>query len=718
MLVCGGAMESLELVGGTDGPPLTRFRAKYQQELGIEKVKLGPLDADDVTGHLQGVFPGLDAPMELVRQLVSTTLGNPLFLTEIIRKLVLDQKVRLVGQEWAIDPLEKGYLPRSLEEVVALKIEDLNQSSKDLLAHASTLGEDVPLSVLAGRSDISEEEVLAFLDRAEDLGLVQHDFQLNDETTRFFGKRVMEICYGQVAEDQRQKLHERTGEYQETLNEEGLWTAASMLAYHFKRSSNRAKARRYEQMQVVYSKTVFDPSEAARYADDTDADEDVEERLTPESLPRIPTLLRALVAAVRAIQLYPAESRAVVDARRQALDAIEKILADNQKLHLTRAEQALLANGQRLDVVEKSTLTRSVVETLERAELKGVSFAVGITETELGAFFESLSAAKPETIDHEFWTRFSEEKGLAHLGVTQMRYDKVRQKTVVAPGGGVAEVAEEELGEEALAEIPNVLRAFNGAAENIKLYPLGSRQVSESIEELRGTVRPILGTHPAFSLAVINRALLANGARVSTESYELVANRFMRFLEPVELRSITFKSNVTKAELETLFGAFRELPPEIDVRYWQNLARERGLSGLSLKAQRYKIGVVETVESLVGPPEEGETAGGESPEERVLALADQPSEALRAALPQFGKELLVGGEVDLFRRMVAKIYQDFGSLEPERRVQTLRASGTLLDSLILAVRHRFLQTSVDPLLAVLAQEDTDRVLKELADLVE
>ena len=175
---------------------------------------------------------------------------------------------------------------------MALKIDALNESGRDLLAHASTLGEDVPLSVLAGASDTPEQDVQEFLDQAEDLGLVQQDFQLNDETMRFLGKRVMEICYGQITEDRRLKLHERAGAYQETLNEDGLWLAAPLLAYHFKRSANRVKARRYEQMQDVYSNTVFNATEAAGYAIDTDADEEVEERLKPESLPRIPTVLR------------------------------------------------------------------------------------------------------------------------------------------------------------------------------------------------------------------------------------------------------------------------------------------------------------------------------------------------------------------------------------------------------------------------------------------
>ncbi|MDA1093381.1 MAG: AAA family ATPase [Acidobacteria bacterium] len=123
LLVCASAMEVLDLSASTQEIPLTRFRARYERELGIACMRLRPLRSPEITTHLNAVFPRLNAPDTLVGQVASTTQGNPLFLSEIIRKLVLDQKVGLAGQEWAIRPLEEGYLPRSLEEIVAQKID-------------------------------------------------------------------------------------------------------------------------------------------------------------------------------------------------------------------------------------------------------------------------------------------------------------------------------------------------------------------------------------------------------------------------------------------------------------------------------------------------------------------------------------------------------------------------------------------------------------------
>ena len=81
-----------------------------------------PLSKDDIAEYLKSVFPSMIAPEGFEADLARVTQGNPLFLGEIIRKLVTDGKVSLVGQEWLIEALEEGYLPRSLEEIVTEKI--------------------------------------------------------------------------------------------------------------------------------------------------------------------------------------------------------------------------------------------------------------------------------------------------------------------------------------------------------------------------------------------------------------------------------------------------------------------------------------------------------------------------------------------------------------------------------------------------------------------
>ena len=265
LLVCGTATSTVAMSQDEESPPWVRFVESHGDEIAINILQLEPLREDDIAQHLAGVFPGIDLPDGFEKDLAEITQGNPLFLAEIIRKLVLDQKLHLVGQRWTIDPPEKGYLPRSLDEIVSEKIAALDEQGRSLLEEVSTLGEDVPLSMVTGASDISESKVLEFLDRAEDLGLLRADFHINDETMRFLSKRVLEIVYGQIDQTRRQELHQRVGTYQEGLYDHDLGPSASILAYHFKLSADREKARRYDQIRIDLSQKTFSRDEAESY---------------------------------------------------------------------------------------------------------------------------------------------------------------------------------------------------------------------------------------------------------------------------------------------------------------------------------------------------------------------------------------------------------------------------------------------------------------------
>ncbi len=327
LLVCGATLEALSLNREEEAPPIERFVASRGRELGIRQLRLGALSAEHITDYLRSVFPNLRMPDGFDAELARVTQGNPLFLGEIIRKLVADRKVTFVGPEWVIAEIETGYLPNSLEGIVREKIAALDAEGRHLLEQAAALGEGVPVSVLTGSSQLDENQVLRFLDRAEALGLVSLDFQRNDDVMRFLGKRVLEISYGAIDEPRRRALHEKVGAYQENLYQQRTLPSASLLAYHFKRSANQEKAQAYERAQRAYAQTLFDPEEAARYPTELLEEEaEPEGRLAPETVALVPNMVRALIMAVRSIQLYPPESKAIPQARHVLHQGLEEVL--------------------------------------------------------------------------------------------------------------------------------------------------------------------------------------------------------------------------------------------------------------------------------------------------------------------------------------------------------------------------------------------------------
>ena len=742
LFVCG---TSLDLAGEEEAPPLERFLAASQRELGIHRIQLRPLSSNDIKSHLQSIFPGLKMPENFEQDLADITQGNPLFIGEIIRKLVSEQKLTFFGHEWAILQLDEGYLPRSLEEIVEQKISDLDVEGRQLLEQASTFGEEVSLSVLSGSSEVEETKVLDFLDRAEALGLVRVGFQVNDEILHFLGKQVLEISYGSIEEERRQELHERAGFFQETLHGKRLLPSASLLAYHFKRSANQEKARQYEQMQLAYSNTVFNAGEAVTYTGDpVEGELETGEPLDDEALGSMPNLIRTLLTTVRSIQLYPAESDAVGDSRRRAGDAIRKILERSGALNFSLTHRVLQTNGEELDATKFKTLADSLVELLTQCDLRTLVFLPEVTDSELGTLFTTIANLKRKQIEPGFWRRFSREQELSHIGLRQVRYSAVRGETVAGESAAeLTRATEQALDAEDAGDIPAILRAFLGAATRIRLYPLGSRQIAESIHEFHRSVQSVLTRRQMLSLAAIDETLLANGVKVNIADFETLARSFLDLAGSVGLRSLTMSADLDRSELETFFGELRNLPASgTEPEFWTTFNAEKGLKTLAINQRHYALRMghsdVFTVAELADGTEDGagfmpagphegsegvpipvlETepgvgAGDEAAEEPIEGAPDVP----RDAIPRFGKDLLVQGDHKVLRQLLQRVFEDYPRLVPAERKELIRSCATVLDGLILALQHKFADLAVDCLVSALADEDDLTVLAELADLL-
>ena len=505
-----------------------------------------------------------------------------------------DRKVSLSGQQWVIEPLPEGYLPRSLEGIVAQKIAALDAQERRILERASTMGEDISLSVLAGSTEVDETKVLEFLDRAETLGLVSLDFQVNDEIMHFLGKEVLNISYGSIDRERRQILHEEIGSYQEGLYEQRLLPSASMLAYHFKRSANQQKAQRYEQVQLDFSQMVFDPAEAATYTDEVLEEElEQEKRLDAKGLRRVPAVLRALMSAVRNIKLYPPESQAISTAMNQVYGPIDEILDTNERLHLSQAQRVLLANGQRIDVTGYQALANAFLDLLTQTELQGMIFHRGVQESEIRTLLLTLGDIKQETIDHGFWRAFMTEKGIQHIELRQMRYSRVRRRKGRVAAKRVT-LEERELSPGELEHVPEILRALQSAAKNAKLYPIDSEPVTRSIERLLNSLGTVLVSHDALSFSSVDGALLVNGARVDTSGYDAVAEGLISLMDSAALKSVTFFQDPPVEELVIFIDALRDPTAcAAEPQYWEKLAKQRDISSLAFNQSQYALNVVQ-----------------------------------------------------------------------------------------------------------------------------
>lgn len=715
IFICGSSIEFLHRGGAGDVTPLERFFSAFHRELGIRRVKLRPLGEEDIRDYLREVFPRLQAPQGFEAELARLTEGNPQFLAEIIRKLVMNGRVKFADGEWVIDSIDPGDLPDSMEESVAEKITALDAESRGLIERASTFGERTPVSLLAGSSGLDESRILESLDRAEAVGLVRIGFEGDDTVVRFPGKRVQAISYDAIDPERRKKLHEDLGEYQEGLFQHNQLIAPAVIAHHFDRAANEEKAHRYHQLQLAFNQTVFDPEEAVRFATEILEEEyETEPRLEPSTLQLVPVALRSIMSAVRTIQLYPAESVGINQALHEVKEAFDDILTKNDHVSLAQAQRLLLVNGQRIDVSRYSLLATSFLNLLLRSDLQSVTVRRGVTHDEIKAFLTTLGKLKVESLNNRFWRDFTFQHGLTNIELRQVRYSRLRKvQRRGVPSMAVAD--DEELRPDELSQVPRVLRALHGAAQTVRLYPLDSFPVLRAIQQVQDSLREILAEHPTLSLSVVDRSLLANGVKLDTSGFEQLASHFVDLLDSSALKSVTFLADVPEQELFGFLSAFKHSPPGgYDSKYWNELTAQEDMTFIAFNLRDYKAGVFEnildSVDVSVGEDDEARSALAE----RIRA---EPLDALRANLPSFGKELVLKGEDNLLRQLVQRLFQEYADEETSTRERTLRACRGLLDGLILGMQHKLADPAADPLLEALTQERDPRLLHEIGSLM-
>jgi diguanylate cyclase (GGDEF)-like protein len=530
VFLCGTYIAQEEPQAAEPVAPLERFLTDHATDLEIVKVTLNPLTLTDITATLRAVFPQLSGSPDLEEKLARVTRGSPLFLTELLRKLILDRTFRPVGSQWVLESLDEGELPQSLDEIVKQKIEALDDDGRKLLAQTSAHGEDVPLSVLTGSAQAVESKVLEFIDQAVTLGLLSSDYQVNDETVRFVGKQVLDVAYNNIGEARRRALHEQVGSYQETLFKKRLLPSAAPLVHHFTRSANRQKATTYERVVASESKSLFNAQEASAYKTDEVASTDTP--VDALSLAYVPTIVRSLQTAVRNMKTYPADSKNVVNPSLEFTKAVQQVLAKNARLSFVKVKQFLLVNGQRATEVGEYKFVADVFHTfLDSVLLRGITFRQGVTDDQLKTMLGGFAQARPGQIDEQYWNRFGAENGLTHIYLKQ--------------AGGYARAAARQAAS-AAAVMEDANRPVEAAPTTEQAPVVPAPQVAQAVKEV--AAQPLASLLASFS-SLVNDILLSGGG---TQLGALLTRVF---------QGIRAQDDTTRgAVLEAVKAAFSQVP--------------------------------------------------------------------------------------------------------------------------------------------------------------
>lgn len=225
----------------------------------------------NIVGHAVGpVFAA-----EIFRQ----TEGNPFFIGEAVRSLILEGKVKWTGERWqsmvAANELE---IPQSVRLLIERRLLRLPPACRSTLALAAVLGRQFNSSLLCQACNTSEDEIAAHIDdaisaqilsalydaaaatvqhaQAQDSASHGHD-QARDADLAFTHDKIREVLYQWLNPLRRRALHRQVAQAIEARYQSRLQPFYSALAYHYQMAENTAQAVDYLLKAAAHASSVY-----------------------------------------------------------------------------------------------------------------------------------------------------------------------------------------------------------------------------------------------------------------------------------------------------------------------------------------------------------------------------------------------------------------------------------------------------------------------------
>jgi ABC-type oligopeptide transport system substrate-binding subunit/class 3 adenylate cyclase len=207
----------------------------------LREIDLGPLgDADGEL--LAALVAPATLPAELERRVLEAADGNPFFLEELVRSLADVGALVRIDEGWRFDHAVEVEVPPTVEKAILARLDRLSPPARELVTAASALGRTFALPLLEGVLGELPDDALHELQR---LGLLRQSRRWPQPEYRFRHALIQETAYRTLLAEQRTRLHRRAAEWLEDRYAGREAEVLGLLAYHWLRAEDEAKAAGY-----------------------------------------------------------------------------------------------------------------------------------------------------------------------------------------------------------------------------------------------------------------------------------------------------------------------------------------------------------------------------------------------------------------------------------------------------------------------------------------
>jgi len=249
---------------------LFNYRPEYENRWSGKsyflRVRVDPLPAASADQLLDMLLGSHSQLHPIKHRLIEATQGNPLFLEESVRSLiesgVLDQTSE---HQCGTVSLPADFVPRTIEALLAARIDRLRPELKEILQCASVIGNDIPEALLAAVTGIAPPDLRQAVRQLRAAEFLYEKALFPETEYAFKHSMTREVAYASLVRERRVTLHARAARSLETLVEGRLDEHVERLADHAEKGRVWDKALDYLQRSGAKAYSLYANVDAARF---------------------------------------------------------------------------------------------------------------------------------------------------------------------------------------------------------------------------------------------------------------------------------------------------------------------------------------------------------------------------------------------------------------------------------------------------------------------
>ncbi len=240
-------------------PKAEEFLQQASRDHRVVSIELGPLKKEHQRKMLFSIMGNVNE--KLLDYVAKLSGGNPFFTEELIKELHQSGYIHSEGSKWAFKEPEKDVIPKSIEDVVKRKLNELGDDAREILALSSVLGR-IDIEFLKETTDYNEGHIIGLLEDA----LKKRILKEKDDDVEFQDELTRDIIYtNYIGKIKRRYYHRKTALYLEKSYKDNLKEVCEELAFHFKKANNTEKYIKYTIMAADKAFSVYANHEAITY---------------------------------------------------------------------------------------------------------------------------------------------------------------------------------------------------------------------------------------------------------------------------------------------------------------------------------------------------------------------------------------------------------------------------------------------------------------------